>query len=104
MSQQNPPENDPLEPLIARHWPAQIDAASLQARLRPIPQQFPQQLAPPPALPVWPARPQAKPLWPWLFGGGLAMSCALSGFAVGALGLLAPAAALDWAALAYGAL
>lgn len=99
MKQQTITQGDPLEDLIARHWPAQLDPAALEARLRLIPQRFPQQqrLRRPP-------RAVARSPWPWLLGGGLAAASALAGFAVGALGLLAPAAALDWAGLAYGAL
>lgn len=98
MKQQTITQNDPLESLIARHWPAQLDSGALEARLRLIPQQFPQRG------PRRPVRAVARSPWPWLFGGGLAAASALAGFAVGGLGLLAPTATLDWAALAYGAL
>ncbi|MEW6169442.1 MAG: hypothetical protein AB1651_17385 [Pseudomonadota bacterium] len=100
MRQQTTTRSDPLEDLIARHWPARLEPGALEARLRLIPQQFPQQ----PASPRWLVSAVAHSPWPWLAGGGLAAASALAGFAVGVLGLLAPAATLDWAALAYGAL
>lgn len=91
---------DALEHLIQQHWPDADASPAFMARLQQIPLQFPQ--SPPERLRR--AELRARLIWPWLLGGGLATASALGGFAVGALGLVGPAAPVDLTALAFGVL
>lgn len=86
-----------VEAALRRGWPERVEDPVLLERLARIPLQFPR----PSVTAVTAAR---APLSLWLFGGGLATLASGGGFVLGALGLLSPAAALDWAALAYGVL
>lgn len=100
MTQHHPAPHDPVEGLIAQHWPAEVSSTSLEARLLLIPQQFSQESHRPRTRELS----LALPRWIWILGGGAAGTASLAGFALGALGLVVPGLTPEWASLAYGSL